>query len=136
MTTSNLWGSTIQEKPKKNENTPLGLLNIAGEELARGTKLALKTRIISIGDNDGELEHRYYITVPKLDNYRFLLLTIKQDGRTFPLAVVAQVNTDQYKRDMIYTIDGIDTFKKYLQEILQCNEMRDVIGNLLDMAPK
>lgn len=81
-----------------------------------------------IAPKEPTLVHSFYVKVPALDNYRFLLLTVLHGHKPYPLALSYSI-TDQK-----VGVKSEDEFLHWLKEFLSCPETISLIQSLREQA--
>ena len=75
--------------------------------------------------NEPTLVHSFYVQVPALDNYRFLLLTVLHGNRFYPLSMSYTITNDNVRAD------SEDEFLHWLGEFLSRGDTILLIQSLM-----
>lgn len=121
--TENLWPKILLNEVEK---SPKSILNEQAKFLSDSTKNILNAVVVTIGYNDGNIEHTFDIIAPSLNGYRYSLMTISQQGfQLYPCNLHSKKT---------YAISNENDLLKKLKEIFSSDETKKIIYALISQS--
>jgi hypothetical protein len=107
--------------------SPIGILRDQAALLGTKTDNVVQATVKSSATRDDEVEHRFYLLAPALDNYRYLLFTVRyRVDKPFPLKLQEDVKWQ--------TIKSEERLLAALADIFKSERTSQVIASLIEQS--
>jgi hypothetical protein len=138
-TIPDLWPEAV--KPHSSQITPRAILESQANYLTKKTEGLISGEVV-VRTVDARLFHDFYLRVPRLDEYRFLMFTVVQlQHELYPVAIIDEVThypkepsaQMTYLKDKIFGQECNDqqSFTERLRELFQHPRSIKIIDSLV-----
>lgn len=107
------------------ERTPVSILREQAALLGEKTQHMLRGEVVSNAKGQS-LKHRFFITVPALDDYRYELLWVEHSLDLYPI--------NAWFNNSVSSIGSEESFVGWLREALSSEQTAKIVRTLLSQA--
>ena len=107
---------------------PVVILREQADLLGKKTKGLITAEVRSYEDNK-QFRHKFYLVVPTLGNYSYLLLSAAHDIRLYPAGLLDS------STDTSYECNSEQEFIVRLRAILATEQTKQIVGAILSQIP-
>jgi len=123
---TDFWPSDLTSEPL---NSPVAILREQAGLLGSKTQYKVSAKVSTQTDPYGRFYHVFYLVVPELEDYQYLLFSISHGVELYPLEIKSEVL--EPKNGPQVEVENEQEFLEKIKQVLSAEKTKKVIRSLL-----